>query len=232
MASSSAVNHLLACLPFVRAAALYGLSVFPRRLPGGRLLDVGCGNGRLLSVMRGLGWSVFGVERDPVSAAVARESCGAVIYPSLDDPGLEVGSMDVVTMTHVLEHMPAPAGVVRRCSALLRPGGRLGIAVPNWRAFTHRVFGRFQFDLDAPRHLVMFETVTLERLVQAEGLVVESVKTDSSREAGSAIAKSWLNEKERPMRRFARWVWTVAGHLAPFVTPDCGEEIVLWASKR
>jgi ubiquinone/menaquinone biosynthesis C-methylase UbiE len=100
----------------------------------GRLLDMGCGLGYFVQAAgRHSGWDAHGYEISPAAVQYAREvlklenvNCGR-----LEDAGFPAESFDIVTLWDVLDHIPRPDPVLRRCQALLKPGGLLFIRTPN-----------------------------------------------------------------------------------------------------
>ncbi|MGH2395464.1 MAG: class I SAM-dependent methyltransferase [bacterium] len=129
-----------------------GLSV--QSAPRGRLLDVGCGSGRFLVHMRDLGWEVTGVEPDPVAVRVAHRSFHLnVASGTLEDAGFPESCVDVVTMNHVIEHVPDPISSLRECNRVLREGGRLVVVTPNVHSLGHWYFNHSWRGLEVPRHL-------------------------------------------------------------------------------
>ena len=98
----------------------------------GRLLDVGCGNGRFLAQMRGLGWEVVGVEPDPEAARIAKERFGLEVFQdTLEEAKFPNDSFDAITMNHVIEHVPDPVGLLAESRRILKPGGKLVVVTPN-----------------------------------------------------------------------------------------------------
>ena len=82
---------------------------------------------------------------------------------------------DVITMWHVLEHLPDPFAAVRHAAELLRPGGRLVISVPNIASLQARIGGDRWFHLDLPRHRMHFTPRSLSALVTRSGMKVDRI---------------------------------------------------------
>ncbi len=166
LSPASRAGHLvMSALPGGRGLA----GEFVRDLPAprgtARLLDVGCGNGAFVRLMRDLGWDAEGVEPDERAAARAREAGLPVRGGALEPDEAGRGRFDVVTLSHVIEHVHDPADLLRRCSAVLRPGGLLWVATPNLMAAGAARFGADWVQLDPPRHLVLFTRASLGGLL-------------------------------------------------------------------
>ncbi|MDG2537164.1 class I SAM-dependent methyltransferase [Dyella jiangningensis] len=146
------------------------LDYFYRYLPArpGRLLDVGCGNGVFLTRARAAGWSTQGIEPDPKAVAAAQRAGLDVAEGTLDScPGL--GLFDVVTASHVIEHVHDPLAFLRQIHDRLRPGGQLWLATPNAGSLGHRVFGKAWRGLEPPRHMTVFSLPALRLLLEQAG---------------------------------------------------------------
>ena len=139
----------------------------------GRYLDVGCGAGELLKRMSVTGWKCTGIDISPTAVAAALQ---AVPSASIEVATLTTFEPEspfaLISMQHVLEHLPDPAESVTRCRALLEPGGLLVVGVPNIESFEARVFGERWIGLDIPRHLSHFSPSTLSALVERSGFDV------------------------------------------------------------
>ena len=225
------IGRVLGSIPFVRLKALWGFLLVPKALPGGRLLDIGCGNGRFLAAMRALGWEVMGVEPDPVSRSIAESLTGAPVLPSLAEAQFPANFFDIITMNHVLEHISEPTVVLRECWRILKPGGMLGLCVPNWDSLTRRIFGKYCYHLEPPRHVVMYEPDSLGRLLVSTGFEIHSLKTTSVRERRNSFKQSWQFHYGRYPPRLLLAFWEVLSILINFVSSTSGEEIVVWAKK-
>jgi 2-polyprenyl-3-methyl-5-hydroxy-6-metoxy-1,4-benzoquinol methylase len=146
--------------------------------PGGRLLEVGCGNGEYLKRMKDLGWDVQGVEPDMEAARIARELHGVpVISGKLEEADIPDKSLDAIIMQHVLEHVPNPLTLLRQCFNLLKPGGQLIILTPNLESLGHRLFQESWVHLDPPRHFFLFSPISLEASAKRAGFNIIRVSS-------------------------------------------------------
>jgi SAM-dependent methyltransferase len=141
----------------------------------GHVLDIGCGPGWLLAQLRDRGWRTTGTELNDEGARFARGTLhldvrsGERATATLPD-----GSVDLIILWHVLEHVERPADLLAEISRLLRPGGLLLVAVPNFGSPEARWARAAWFHLDVPRHLTHFDPPTLRRLLDAAHLRVVS----------------------------------------------------------
>jgi len=126
-----------------------------------RLLDLGCGNGDYLFIARSAGWDVVGVDADSKAVSVASEKGIDVRLGNIEilDPSKE--QFDVITLSHVIEHVHQPIKVLQACYKLLKPGGFLWIETRNIQSEGYRIFNRDWRGLEPPRHLVLFNFKSL-----------------------------------------------------------------------
>lgn len=136
----------------------------------GRVLDIGCGSGRFLRAMRSAGWEVAGLELNDETATAARKVHGLAVETTLDAFGDQ--SFDLITITHVLEHIRDPSGMLRRCVSLLKPGGVMAVAVPNIDGWQARLTRENWFHLDVPRHLWHFSEAWLATALRELGFEI------------------------------------------------------------
>ncbi len=165
--------------------------------PGGRVLDIGCGRGVILGALADRGFEVHGVERT-VSAAQGADARAMVrIAPRLADAAYPEDRFDEVILWHVLEHLEDPLATITEVHRVLRPGGRLVVAVPNFSSAQARWSGSAWFHLDAPRHLFHFPLEALRRLLVNTGFIVESAHHFSLRQNPFGWIQSALNRSTR-----------------------------------
>jgi 2-polyprenyl-3-methyl-5-hydroxy-6-metoxy-1,4-benzoquinol methylase len=140
--------------------------------PGARVLDIGCGNGSFLLQMRLLGWETAGVESDAAAVEQARKA-GLDVHLELSPRRLwPDGFFDAITMFHVMEHLHDPLQQLSDCRQLLKPGGQLMIATPNYDAVGREYFGPDWRGLEIPRHLVLFTEKSLWAAMERAGFAV------------------------------------------------------------
>jgi len=136
-----------------------------RHLPTtpGILVDIGCGNGQYLHIAKKLGWETWGVELDPKAAETARNSGAKIIMGGFPDTGLPSQHFDVVTLSHVIEHVHNPIAALQEVFRVLKPGGQVWISTPNLDSLGHARFGSNWRGLEPPRHLVLFTLGSLRK---------------------------------------------------------------------
>lgn len=151
--------------------------------PPARLLEIGCARGVFLDLARQAGYRTAGVEINAYAAAYARERFGLEVVSSDINDYSAPAKFDVVAAFDVIEHVPDPAGFLRRVAALLRPGGSAIIGTPDSSSFLYILAeklarwtgGRWHYPLlrffgRGVEHLSIFNRQNLERLAAACGL--------------------------------------------------------------
>jgi 2-polyprenyl-3-methyl-5-hydroxy-6-metoxy-1,4-benzoquinol methylase len=137
--------------------------------PPGKLLDVGCGNGKYLDVMRSKGWKVVGVDQGPGCTFAKNELKLEVYDGHLWDFHFEDNSFDVVTLWFVIEHIWDPIKLLTECNRILKPGGVIILSTLNSASFESRVFKRYWWHLLSPEHVSQFDPHSLTVLAEKTG---------------------------------------------------------------
>ena len=167
----------------------------PAYVAGGKILDVGCGNGNYLYSLRELGWETYGVEIDEQACHYAREVLGLTIFQgTLEEAHLPHNFLDVITMRHVLEHLPDPGRSLAEVYRLLRAGGSVLLETPNIESLQARFFKARWFHLDIPRHLYHFAPATLQALLQKAGFSGIQLSFLPSMTGITGSLQYWWNE--------------------------------------
>lgn len=131
----------------------------------GRILDIGAGTGEFLSVAQQNGWETIGVEPSDKAKQIAINKGVSFVEVIAQ---LEDRSFDVITMWHVLEHVPDLDHQIKELKRLLKPTGSLIIAVPNFKSFDAQHYGKFWAAYDAPIHFWHFSKTSIQKLFQKE----------------------------------------------------------------
>ncbi len=162
----------------------------------GKLMDIGCGQGTFLKLAVEEGWQAFGVEPNCSNAPELKQTYGIEIDThDFFEASFTQGEFETVSLWDLIEHVPNPAEMIRRCKQMLKPEGLLVIATPNHfsfldflAAFTYRMsFGKLGYALEklyTADHTLYFTDTTLKLLLQKEGfsiLEVVKVNTDLDR---------------------------------------------------
>ncbi len=210
----------------------------------GRILDVGCGNGKFLQRMRELGWTSYGIEQDHEAVEICSNSFRLnVAHGTLETVSYSGQYFDAITMSHVVEHLVDPIQTLEECRRLIKTTGCIVLLTPNTGSLGFKRYGEDWRGLEPPRHLHLFNCRNLEAIIRQAGLSVKSIRTTPR-----IVPQIWLNsdsiKRQRRMRestfqrrgiipmshglkkivrQTAYYMWEA---LALRSNPLCGEEIV------
>ena len=158
---------------FVKVIALKNkLKLINSESQKGRILDIGAGVGDFLSVTKNDGWEAIGIEPSDKAKAIA-EKKGVIFVDNLSK--LENNSFDVITMWHVLEHVPDLENQIAELKRLIKPNGTIIIAVPNFKSFDANHYGHFWAAYDIPIHLWHFSKTAIKKLFAKQNLELVKV---------------------------------------------------------
>ncbi|GGZ89409.1 class I SAM-dependent methyltransferase [Algibacter mikhailovii] len=141
-----------------------------------RLLDIGCGTGDFLKYAQENGWSVSGIEPNSEARKIANKKTNKAVLNANELLSFEKNSFDIITLWHVLEHLPDLEDQISHFNTLLKPNGKLVIAVPNYKSYDAKHYKAYWAAYDVPRHLWHFNRDSISKLVKRQSFCVEKVK--------------------------------------------------------
>ena len=139
----------------------------------GTVLDIGAGTGDFLLVAKSRGWKAVGMEPNSKAKTISKKK-GICIVDNYSE--LEDHFFDVITMWHVLEHVPDVEHQVAELKRLLKPSGTIIIAVPNFKSYDAKYYKEFWAAYDVPRHLWHFSKTAIEKLFDKQNMNLEDIK--------------------------------------------------------
>lgn len=138
-----------------------------------KVLDYGCGTGEFVTYLHQQNVEVFGFEPNPNAYKIAAQKIPNHFYPTSDF--LDQERFDVITLWHVLEHIPNLFEELERLKNALKPKGKLFIAVPNYESFDAQYYQEYWAAYDVPRHLWHFNQNAFSEIANEFGMVIESI---------------------------------------------------------
>ena len=158
---------------FVKSIALKNkLKLINEQSPKGRILDIGAGVGDFLSVCKNDGWQTVGIEPSEKAKAIAIQKGVSFVN---DLASLENNSFDIITMWHVLEHVPNLEEYISELKRLIKANGTIIIAVPNFNSFDANYYGKFWAAYDVPIHFWHFSKTAIAKLFAPQKLKFQKV---------------------------------------------------------
>jgi 2-polyprenyl-3-methyl-5-hydroxy-6-metoxy-1,4-benzoquinol methylase len=188
---------------FVKSIALKNkLKLINEQSPKGRILDIGAGVGDFLSVCKNDGWQTVGIEPSEKAKAIAIQKGVSFVN---DLASLENNSFDIITMWHVLEHVPNLEEYISELKRLIKANGTIIIAVPNFNSLDANYYGKFWAAYDVPIHFWHFSKTAIAKLFAPQKLKLQKVlpmKFDSF--YVSLLSEKYKNGKINYLKAF--WI--------------------------
>ena len=138
------------------------------------LLDIGCGTGEFLKIAQQNNWTVFGIEPNKKARSIANKKTNNSVSDIEELSNFKPQSFDVITLWHVLEHLPRLKEHISILKSLLKSNGTLIIAVPNYKSYDAKYYKEFWAAYDAPRHFWHFSQTSISKLFEKENMYVEN----------------------------------------------------------
>jgi len=214
------------------------LMFLDQRSPG-RLLEIGCGSGSRLAMLRKLGWEVEGQEIDPLAAVQGQKKHDLRIHiGTLESLGLPDDTYDAVILNHVIEHVHDPVQLLRECRRVMKPDGVLTAVTPNASSYGHSYFLSQWRGLEPPRHLHLFSCANLQKIAEKAGFSRLKIWTTAAK--AETFARGSLQLSTRKQGRSSTdlatevraMLFQVRAWAVHRLKPFTGEECVLMAFKQ
>jgi SAM-dependent methyltransferase len=143
--------------------------MYLRSVKPGALLEIGCGDGSRAVALARLGWQVEALELDEPAAQLARTRHGLTVHiGGLEGSDLGTDRFDAIVMNHVIEHLMRPREGMQKILRALKPGGRFVCVTPNSESWGSRKYRQNWVGIDPPRHLHVFNSASLRRLLSLD----------------------------------------------------------------
>ncbi len=214
-----------------RATARRALDRIERHVGTGKLCDLGCWVGFLVSEAERRGWEAQGVEPSEFASRFARERLGLRVQQgTLESAGLPEGHFDALVLGDVIEHLPDPGRALERMGALLAPRGVVYLALPDAGSRVARALGARWWSV-LPTHVQYFTRPSISRLLDRHGFTVEWMST-----APKAFSVRYYAERlegySPPVARAAAGATVRLGVADRLVWPDFRDRMALVARRR
>lgn len=162
-----------------------------RGLHVGKMLEIGCGVGDFIKEMEKKGWDCTGIEPSIDAKNIAQKRIKARLYDPQDIITLPNDSFDLITLWHVLEHVDDLKTEIYHLHRLLKNGGRLVLALPNFKSHDAEYYNEFWAAYDVPRHLSHFSRETIDAIFTKNGFILKK----SDKLVWDAYYISFMSEK-------------------------------------
>ncbi|HEY8516455.1 MAG TPA: class I SAM-dependent methyltransferase [Candidatus Binatia bacterium] len=194
----------------------HGRQLKPLITPGGRALDIGCGNGEFLLRLRRLGaGELDGIDFSPRAVELASSRGVNAFLGVFGDFEAPPASYDVIVMYNYLEHTLRPDEEAAKARRLLKPGGHLIGELPNFGSLDRRLFGRFWGGNHVPRHTFQFDERTLTRTLRDAGFSDVKIRHELNPTLLALSIQNWLQRNAPDLANNPK----VPNGRAPYISP-------------
>ncbi len=141
------------------------------------LMDYGCGTGDFLKYCIDRNHDAIGLEIDNNARKIAIDKGCKEVYSPDHLTNIKPGSVDIITLWHVLEHIHDLHPTIQQFNRILTRNGTIVIAVPNHQSYDARCYGKYWAAYDVPRHLYHFNVASMTRLMNDKGFSLIETRT-------------------------------------------------------
>jgi SAM-dependent methyltransferase len=147
---------------------------------------------------------LYGFDNNEFACKLVKEKGFEVWSGDFQYADLPKECFDIINLSHVIEHFNDPKRALIKIHSLLKKNGKLIIIAPNYDSVAAKIFGKYWYALDLPRHLFQFSPKTITRLLSETGFVVKKINCDSDVRIGIKSFNYLFNRKDRRVNFF---VW-------------------------
>jgi len=211
------------------------LDYYGRHLPRkpGAVFDVGCGNGDFLQRAQQMSWHVGGCDPDPKAVEAAKRiGINNVVCGFPEEVLQPTAEWDVITLSHVIEHVAQPLDLLRICHDALKSGGRLWLATPNAQSVGLKYLGNCWMPFHPPYHFLIFHPNALRGVLERAGFrsvrfLRRGIQAPTQWQMAREIGAREGSEISSAKLHFARLLSDILATLTPYAS----EELVVSAVK-
>lgn len=153
----------------------YNTKVIPEFLINGKMLEIGCASGNYMKKMKDKGWDVTGLEYSKTAASRAREEGLNVIVDTIEEANFKEKQFDVIVGWMVVEHLHDPVLCFRKIRSWLKDDGYFIFSTPNAGSKEFKIFQKYWYDLDVPRHTYLFTPDTMAKILNKTDFKIERI---------------------------------------------------------
>lgn len=162
--------------------------------PGMRVLDVGCGAGDGLAFYQEHGAITYGVDISPEACKEGRNRGHHIFCGQLFEARFENEFFDIILFNQSLEHMFSPKRILGETHRILKRKGNVWISLPNHDSVHAKLFGRWFYAIESPRHLFGFTPMAMTRLLTQVGFKIKHLHTYYIPGGVCYSLENWLND--------------------------------------
>lgn len=156
---------------------IQNIPAIPSIVKNGKILDIGCGDGDTLALLRKLRWETYGLDIDSRAVETARRrGINAKLGSFRQLSKYPDNYFDAIRLYHVIEHIDNPSLCLSLVRKKLKKEGELLIGTPNINSPLANIFGSYWYNLDTPRHLFLFSPETLGKLLSKNNFVIKKIE--------------------------------------------------------
>lgn len=147
-------------------------------------LDFGCGGGSHLEKVRlkHPNWNLYGLDNNKFACELVRKKGFKVFEGDILELDLPNNFFDVINMSHIIEHVADPKGTLIKLNSIMKKGATMIISTPNFDSWAAKIFRKYWYAVESPRHLFLFSYKTLTRLLDDTNFIVKEIEYDKGPE--------------------------------------------------